>query len=195
MAARIYTRSGDDGRTGLVDGSRVHKHDLRVATTGTVDETSSTLGLALCQPLAERTASRLAQIQNDLFDLGADISMPVAESNSGQELRVDTSYVERLERWIDEVSATLTPLENFVLPGGSPAAAALHQARTVCRRAERLLTELIEREPGSVNPVAARYLNRLSDLFFVLARETNDGGRADVLWRPGGGRGTASGSA
>lgn len=188
MAARIYTRSGDQGQTGLVDGSRVPKHDLRVAATGTVDETSSVLGLALAQGLAPRVADWLARVQNDLFDLGADVSLPPGDDPAGA-LRLDASYVTRLEGWIDEVSAELTPLENFVLPGGSGAAAALHLARTVCRRAERCLAALADSEAHPVGPLPLRYLNRLSDLLFVLAREANDGGRADVLWRPGGERG------
>ena len=197
MSARIYTRTGDSGLTGLVDGSRVPKHDLRVAATGTVDETSSVLGLALAQGLGARAAAWLSQVQNDLFDLGADVSLPPApdpEDGSGEAgepkaLRIDESYVARLEGWIDEVSADVTPLENFVLPGGNAAAAALHLARTVCRRAERALAELMDSAAHPVGPLPLRYLNRLSDLLFVLAREANDGGRADVLWRPGGGRG------
>jgi cob(I)alamin adenosyltransferase len=182
---RIYTRTGDDGSTGLGDGSRVRKHDLRIAAYGTVDETSSTLGVVLVQPdLPPRLAALLRAVQNDLFDLGADLCVP---GETGGKLSIRPLYTERLERWIDEHNACLAPLSSFVLPGGRPAAAWLHVARTVCRRAERLVSELLsdEAERARTNPEVLRYLNRLSDLLFVLARVANDGGKLDVLWRPG----------
>ena len=187
MGHRIYTRSGDDGSTGLADGSRVAKYDLRVATTGTVDETSSLLGLALAQGLEERAESMLVRVQHDLFDLGADLATPGVAGADASTTRVSPAYVERLERWIDEVSADLTPLTDFVLPGGTAGAACLHVARNVCRRAERQLAELMagDADTAAVSGTALRYLNRLSDLLFVLAREANDGGRGDVLWQKG----------
>jgi cob(I)alamin adenosyltransferase len=180
--SRIYTRTGDDGSTGLGDGSRRAKHDLRIAAYGTVDETNSALGVVLVQPLAPRLAERLRAVQNELFDVGSDLCVP---GPAGDKLRIRASYVERLERWIDEENAALAPLSSFVLPGGSPAAAHLHLARTIARRAERLVSELVAREPGAVNPEVLRYLNRLSDLLFVFARAANAGGPGDVLWRPG----------
>jgi cob(I)alamin adenosyltransferase len=186
--SKIYTRSGDDGSTGLGDGTRVPKHHLRIEAYGTVDETSSSIGVVLAGGLPERADAMLRQAQNDLFDVGADLSVPGTPGGDGEaRLRVTASYVGRLEAWIDEVNEELEPLDSFVLPGGEPAAAALHVARTVCRRAERrveaLLHDPAERE--RVNPEALRYLNRLSDLLFVLARAVNDGGRKDVLWKPG----------
>ena len=182
--SRIYTRTGDDGTTGLGDGTRLPKHHLRIASYGTVDELSSVLGLALAHEVPEEFRPRLKQIQNDLFDLGADLAVPGKEDDK---LRVLPSYTARLERWIDEQNARLQPLRSFVLPGGRPAAAWMHLARTVCRRAERLVSELmqLEGEGERVNAEALRYLNRLSDLFFVLARVANDDGKLDVLWRPG----------
>lgn len=181
--SRIYTRTGDDGTTGLGDGSRRAKHDLRVAAYGTVDEASSTIGVARVQPgLPLRLDERLASIQNDLFDVGSDLCVP---GPAGEKLRILPLYVERLERWIDEENARLAPLDSFILPGGSAAAAHLHLARTVTRRAERLVSELAAAEPGAVNTEVLRYLNRLSDLLFVLARVANDDGKKDVLWRPG----------
>jgi cob(I)alamin adenosyltransferase len=186
--SRIYTRTGDDGSTGLGDGSRRPKHDLRVAAYGTVDEANCALGLALLQPLPARLAERLRALQNELFDLGSDLCVP---GPAGTEARIGPAYTERLERWIDEENARLAPLASFVLPGGRPAAAHLHLARTVVRRAERLVSELLAREPGQVNPEVLKYLNRLSDLLFVLARVANDDGREDVLWRPGATRGEA----
>ncbi|HVS19922.1 MAG TPA: cob(I)yrinic acid a,c-diamide adenosyltransferase [Planctomycetota bacterium] len=184
---RIYTRTGDDGTTSLGDGTRTPKHHLRVAAYGTVDELSAVFGLALAHGLAGPLQERLFAIQNDLFDVGADLCVPGA---AGDKLRIGADYTARLERWLDEVNEGLAPLKTFVLPGGKPAAAWMHLARTVCRRAERLVTELCEL-PGErerVNPEIVRYLNRLSDLCFVLARALNDGGAADVLWVPGGGR-------
>jgi len=182
--SKIYTRSGDDGSTGLGDASRVPKHHLRVAAYGTVDETSSALGLALAHGLSRPMAEQVRRVQNDLFDVGADLCVP---GEGGGVLRVTASYVERLEGWIDGWNEGLEPLDSFVLPGGTPAAAWLHFARTVCRRAERIVSELAGEEGGAVNPQVLRYLNRLSDLLFVLARVANDGGEGDVLWKPGGG--------
>jgi cob(I)alamin adenosyltransferase len=184
---RIYTRTGDDGTTGLGDGTRIPKHHLRVAAYGTVDELSSVFGVALSQGLDKALEERLFAIQNDLFDVGADLCVPGA---AGDKLRIGADYTARLERWLDEVNEGLEPLATFVLPGGKPAAAWLHLARTVCRRAERLVTELCELpgERARVNPEIVRYLNRLSDLCFVLARALNDGGKGDVLWVPGQGR-------
>jgi cob(I)alamin adenosyltransferase len=179
---KIYTRGGDRGQTSLGDGGRVAKHDLRVAAYGTVDEANAVIGLARLHTQAAEDAM-LARIQNDLFDLGADLCRPGDDPDEVDTLRVQPRQVTRLESEIDDLNAALEPLESFVLPGGRPAAAYLHQARTVVRRAERLTTELAAREP--VSPVAIQFLNRLSDHLFVLARHLNDRGRADVLWVPG----------
>jgi cob(I)alamin adenosyltransferase len=179
---KIYTRGGDRGQTSLGDGSRVAKHDLRVAAYGTVDEANATIGLARLH--TEQVAdAMLARIQNDLFDLGADLCRPGADPDDPHALRIQARQVTRLEDEIDALNLALKPLDSFVLPGGRPAAAFLHQARTVVRRAERLTTELATGAP--VNPEAVRYLNRLSDHLFVLARHLNDEGAADVLWVPG----------
>jgi cob(I)alamin adenosyltransferase len=178
---RIYTRTGDGGETGLGDGTRVPKHSLRVETYGTVDEANSCVGLARLYATQDLVAE-LAAIQNDLFDLGADLCRPTGEGA----LRMTDAQVERLEAGIDAITAQLEPLRSFVLPGGSPLAAHLHLCRTVTRRAERLACALACRE--AVTPAALRYLNRLSDWFFVAARIANDGGRADVLWVPGANR-------
>lgn len=182
---RIYTRGGDTGRTSLGDGTRVAKHDLRVAAYGTVDETNAVIGVARLSTTGEADAM-LARIQNDLFDLGADLCTPGAGRKAEGALRIVDDQVARLEREIDHMNAELKPLTSFVLPGGSAAAAHLHLARTVCRRAERLISELVEKEP--VHAAALKYINRLSDHLFVLARHLNDKGRRDVLWVPGGGR-------
>ncbi|RME15138.1 MAG: cob(I)yrinic acid a,c-diamide adenosyltransferase [Alphaproteobacteria bacterium] len=185
---KIYTRTGDGGETALSDGSRVAKHSLRVAAYGTVDETNATIGLARLHAEGEIDA-RLAVIQNDLFDLGADLSRPDPERDGEADytpLRIIDGQVERLEAEIDAMNAGLEPLRSFVLPGGSALAAHLHLARTVARRAERLAVELASEE--TVNPAAIRYLNRLSDWLFVAARLSNAGGAGDVLWVPGGGR-------
>ncbi|KAF0114455.1 MAG: meaD [Rhodospirillaceae bacterium] len=186
---RIYTRGGDKGKTSLATGKRVPKHDLRVQTYGTVDETNAVLGLARLYtrtPALAEADAMLARIQNDLFDLGADLCTPAVSSDSTRPtLRVVAAQVQRLEREIDAMNASLTPLASFILPGGTAAAAHLHLARTICRRAERLLTELMDAEPDETNPVVLQYLNRLSDHLFVLARHVNDHGTADVLWIPG----------
>lgn len=178
---RIYTRGGDKGETSLGDGSRVPKQSLRVAAFGTVDEANAALGLARLHAEGD-VDEALARIQNDLFDLGADLSTPESGSRTDA-LRIVRAQVERLEREIDAWNAALAPLQSFVLPGGSPCAAHLHLARTVVRRAERLLAELAAREP--VNPEALKYLNRLSDHLFVLSRHVNGRGALDVLWHPG----------
>jgi cob(I)alamin adenosyltransferase len=179
---KIYTKGGDRGRTSLGDGARVAKHDQRVAAYGTVDEANAVIGLARLHSTGPADAM-LARIQNDLFDLGADLCRPGDDPAETGVLRVQPQQVQRLEDEIDGLNAGLKPLDSFVLPGGRPAAAFLHQARTVVRRAERLTTELAAREP--VNPVALQYLNRLSDHLFVLARHLNDQGAGDVLWVPG----------
>lgn len=187
---RIYTKTGDGGTTGLGDGTRVPKTDPRIEAYGTVDELSSVIGLAMALSDEERQGGRfdalLTAIQNDLFDLGADLCVPPKEGEEPK-LRITASYVTRLEGWIDEHNAALEPLTSFILPGGKPLAAWLHLARTVSRRAERLAYDLAATEGEVVGVEALRYLNRLSDLFFVLGRVANDGGRADVLWKPGGG--------
>lgn len=182
---RIYTRGGDRGETSLGDGTRVAKHDLRVAAFGTVDEANAVIGLARLHTDSVADAM-LARIQNDLFDLGADLCRPGADPNEPDTLRMQPSQVQRLEDEIDGLNVALKPLESFVLPGGRPAAAYLHQARTVVRRAERLASALAERE--TVNPLAIKYLNRLSDHLFVLGRKLNDNGAKDVLWVPGANR-------
>jgi cob(I)alamin adenosyltransferase len=180
---RIYTRGGDQGRTSLGDGSRVAKHALRVEAYGNVDETNATVGLVRIH-CPDEVDQALARIQNDLFDLGADLCRP--EDGTDQHLRIADRQVERLEQEIDLMNETLQPLASFVLPGGTPAAAFLHLARTVARRAERSVVQLAEQE--AVNPAAVRYLNRLSDFLFVLSRAVNGQGAMDVLWVPGANR-------
>jgi len=185
---KIYTRTGDDGTTGLASGSRRLKCDLRVAAYGTVDEASACIGLARLHTAEGHPEidAMLARIQNDLFDLGADLATPEeAGKKIGEALRIVASQVERLEREIDRLNADLAPLRSFVLPGGSPAAAALHLARTVSRRAERLMVELRQMPDELVGEEALRYINRLSDFLFVAARAVNDNGARDVLWVPG----------
>ncbi len=182
---RIYTRGGDQGRTSLGDGTRVAKHTARVAAYGTVDEANAAIGMARLHTTGAADAM-LARIQNDLFDLGADLCRPGSDFESDTALRIRENQVERLEREIDGMNAELRPLTSFVLPGGTPAAACLHLARTVTRRGERLVVELAEAE--TVNPAAIRYLNRLSDHLFVMSRWLNDKGAADVLWVPGANR-------
>ncbi len=179
---RIYTKVGDKGQTALGDGTRVPKHDRRVAAYGTVDEANATIGLARLQLTGESDAI-LSRVQNDLFDLGSDLCTPEAENPKHPPLRITAEQVARLEQEIDRINADLEPLSSFVLPGGRPAAAYLHLARTVTRRAEREVTALAEVE--TINPEALRYVNRLSDLLFVLSRHENDQGAADVLWIPG----------
>ena len=179
---RIYTRGGDAGETSLGDGSRVPKQDLRVAAFGTVDEANAAIGLARLHAEGEIDAA-LARIQNDLFDLGADLCTPEGGERGTQALRILPSQVARLEHEIDRLNAELKPLDSFVLPGGSAVSANLHLARTVVRRAERLVAELAGQQP--LNPEALKYLNRLSDHLFVLSRHANDKGAKDVLWRPG----------
>jgi cob(I)alamin adenosyltransferase len=182
---RIYTRGGDRGETSLGDGSRVPKHAPRVAAFGTVDEANAAIGLVRLHAAANIDAM-LSRIQNDLFDLGADLCTPEDGRRGAGALRIAAAQVERLEREIDMMNASLRPLDSFILPGGSAAAAHLHLARTVVRRAERLVGDLSQREP--VNPEALRYLNRLSDHLFVLGRRANDNGERDVLWVPGANR-------
>jgi len=182
---RIYTKTGDKGDTGLGDGTRRPKHDLRIHAYGTVDETNAAVGLARLHSRGDLDAM-LGRIQNDLFDLGADLATPEGGKHSEKRLRIVDSQVERLEREIDSMNQALKPLESFVLPGGTPAAAYLHLARTVARRAERLIVELAQVE--QISPVAIRYINRLSDHFFVASRIANDGGTKDVLWVPGANR-------
>jgi cob(I)alamin adenosyltransferase len=178
---RIYTRTGDDGSTGLADGSRRAKSDLRLESYGTVDELNSVLGLAIGALRADHPelADHLGRVQNDLFDLGADLATP----GTGKGLRVLPAQTLRLEGLIDTYNADLPALESFVLPGGSAGSSWLHLARTVCRRAERYTVALAAHE--EVNAEAVKYLNRLSDVLFVLGRVANDGGQGDVLWVPG----------
>lgn len=182
---RIYTKGGDGGETSLGDGSRVAKHDLRVAAYGTVDEANATIGLVRLHT-DDKVDTILARIQNDLFDLGADLCTPEDSKRSEGALRIVAEQVVWLEGQIDDINENLSPLESFILPGGTPAAAHLHLARTVTRRAERLVTELARDE--TVNAQAIAYLNRLSDLLFVLSRACNEGGTRDVLWVPGANR-------
>ncbi len=182
---RIYTRGGDRGETSLGDGSRVKKQALRVEAYGTVDETNGAIGVARLHAQGSADAM-LARIQNDLFDLGADLCTPEDGRKAEGALRIIDAQVERLEQEIDAMNAELQPLSSFILPGGSPTSAYLHFGRTVVRRAERLMCELAEHEP--VNPAAIRYINRLSDHLFVLARFENEKGQRDVLWVPGGNR-------
>lgn len=182
---RIYTRTGDDGTTGLIGQERRSKADIRVEAIGAVDETNAAIGLARQSgdSLGE-IDTVLAAVQNDLFDLGADLAtLPEADATAGGALRVSQQQIERLEREIDRLNEALEPLRSFVLPGGSTAAAALHFARTVARRAERNVVALAAGE--TVNPHSLGYLNRLSDLLFVIARWTNQQGAGDVLWVPG----------
>jgi len=182
---RIYTRGGDTGETSLGDGSRVSKTELRVECYGTVDEANAAVGLARLHAEGDVDAA-LARIQNDLFDLGADLSTPETGKRAAGALRILASQVERLEREIDALNADLKPLDSFVLPGGTACAAHLHLARTLVRRAERLAAALAARE--KINPEALKYLNRLSDHLFVLSRHVNDKGARDVLWQPGANR-------
>jgi len=182
---RIYTRTGDDGTTALGNGERRPKHDLRVSAYGTVDETNAAIGVVRLH-LADypEVDAMLGMIQNDLFDLGADLAVPQREGKA-ERLRIVASQVDRLERDIDTLNAELAPLTSFVLPGGTPGAAYLHLARTICRRAERIIVELAGRPDEPVSEAAIRYMNRLSDFLFVASRAANGNGAGDVLWKPG----------
>lgn len=186
---KIYTRTGDDGTTGLVDGSRLSKASYRVQAYGDVDETNAVIGLVRLHLESRRLDGMMARIQNDLLDLGADLATPLpneGKADSEYALRIVPEQATRLEQELDALNADLDPLTSFVLPGGSPPAAYLHQARTVCRRAERLTVALADKTP--INPQALTYLNRLSDFLFVAARWCNDQGQTDVKWVPGANR-------
>lgn len=183
---RIYTRTGDEGTTALAAGGRRPKHDLRIEAYGTVDETNACIGLARLHTAGHDVDAMLGRIQNDLFDLGADLATVETDKPLPYEpLRVTQAQVDRLEQEIDRLNGPMSPLRSFVLPGGTPAAAALHLARTVCRRAERHVVELMHRPDEKVSPEAVKYLNRLSDFLFVASRSVNDNGALDVLWVPG----------
>ena len=185
VLSKIYTRTGDKGETALGNGDRVAKHSLRVSAYGTVDETNATIGLARLHSTGDLDAA-LARVSNDLFDLGADLCTPDRENDAAApypRLRIVDAQVDRLETEIDAMNANLTTLRSFILPGGSALAAHLHLCRTTCRRAERLTVELAGAE--DVNPAAVKYLNRLSDWFFVAGRIANNDGKDDVLWVPG----------
>ena len=188
VLTKIYTRTGDDGSTALGDGTRLPKYDLRVAAYGTVDETNAAIGMvrhALGPDQTDLDAT-LGRIQNDLFDLGADLTVPDRGKELPYEpLRVSEAQVVWLESEIDRMNAELKPLTSFILPGGNGAAAALHLARTICRRAERHIVELSMRDGEPVSTAVVKYVNRLSDLLFVASRFVNDKGRGDVLWQPG----------
>ncbi|MBH0777335.1 cob(I)yrinic acid a,c-diamide adenosyltransferase [Nocardia bovistercoris] len=183
---RIYTRTGDDGTTGLSDFSRVAKNDPRLVAYADCDETNAALGVAIAlgAPSPELLVV-LRQVQNDLFDAGADLSTPVVAEPKYPPLRITQDYIDRLEAWCDEFNAELAPLNSFILPGGTPLAALLHVARTVARRAERSAWAAVSAHPEDTAVLPAKYLNRLSDLLFILSRVTNPEG--DVLWQPGGG--------
>ncbi len=187
---KIYTKTGDDGTTGLIDGLRLSKNSPRMVAIGDVDELNTVVGLAICGIDDEAISRQLQVIQNDLFDLGADLATPADEDGdfapSEMVLRITAAQVERLEREIDALNADLDPLNSFILPGGSKSAAAIHQARAVARRAERTAVEAAQNL--RINPSALAYVNRLSDFLFVLSRALNDGGKADILWVPGASR-------
>jgi cob(I)alamin adenosyltransferase len=187
VLSKIYTRTGDDGTTALGSGRRVAKYDLRVECYGTLDETNAALGLARVHTAAAQPEldAMLARIQNDLFDLGAELCYPDESKDARGRLSVSDAQVERLEGEIDALNRELQPLRSFVLPGGTPAASALHLARTISRRAERLMVALAARPHEPVGEAALRYINRLSDFLFVAARHANDKGQSDVLWVPG----------
>jgi cob(I)alamin adenosyltransferase len=196
VLSRITTKTGDRGTTALGSGRRVRKDHPRIEATGDVDELNAVLGVALLSGLDPEATALLGAVQNDLFDLGADLTVPetgaarrgrgASAAKASGPLRMTSDHTRPLEEGIERFNAVQRPLRSFILPGGSPGSAWLHLARTVCRRAERRLVTLSRREP--VNPEAIVYLNRLSDLLFVLARRANDNGRGDVLWSPGGGR-------
>lgn len=184
---RIYTKTGDDGTTAIGDMSRVRKTDPRVGAYADTDETNSSIGVAIALGgLPEDVVAVLQTIQNDLFDVGADFSTPIAENPQWEPLRVLPEYTARLEAWCDEYNEKLSKLDSFILPGGTPGAALLHVSRTLARRSERSGWALYEADPEHTNPEALKYLNRLSDLLFILARIANPGG--DILWKPGGER-------
>ena len=182
---RIYTRTGDDGTSGLSDFSRVEKNDPRLMAYADCDEANATIGVAVAlgQP-DESLHAVLTRIQNDLFDAGADLATPIVDNPERAPLRITEAYIERLESWCDEYNETLPPLNSFILPGGTSLSALLHVARTVSRRAERSAWIAVKAHPDTVSPLPARYLNRLSDLLFILSRVANSGN--DVLWKPGG---------
>ena len=184
VLSKIYTKKGDDGKTELGDGKRIVKFSTRVEAYGTVDELNAMIGTITSMNIETKLDSCLERIQNDLFDLGADLCLP--EETAGQmntePLRVEKSLTERLESEIDNMNKRIDPIRSFVLPGGSEIAAKLHLCRTICRRAERLVVKLIENE--KVNKEVLKYLNRLSDWFFVAARVSNDDGKKDILWKP-----------
>ncbi len=191
VLTKIYTRTGDDGSTALGSGARVKKYDLRVSAYGTVDETNAAIGMARVHIAAESPEidQMLERIQNDLFDLGADLCVPdTGEPLPYEPLRVSKEQATRIESEIDKLNAELAPLTSFVLPAGTPGAAALHMARCVCRRAERLMVELASTKGEQVGEPALIFINRLSDFLFVAARYVNGKGRQDVLWKPGGNR-------
>lgn len=187
---KIYTKTGDDGTTGLVDGSRIAKNDPRMAAIGDVDELNSALGVAICEITEDALIQELRGIQNDLFDLGADLATPAEAGDdfapSEMILRIVPSQVERLENRIDAATASLDPLTSFILPGGAKAAAAVHLVRAIARRTERTCVAAAMTMP--LNPQALAYINRLSDYLFVLGRLLNNGGKDDILWVPGGSR-------
>lgn len=194
---KIYTRTGDGGTTALGSGMRVPKHSQRIVSYGSVDETNAAIGVARLHLAGPGSAhadldAMLARIQNDLFDLGADLCAPEeptpGQASKRERLRVSEAQVRRLEDEIDRMNTQISPLRSFVLPGGTPAAAALHVARTVCRRAEREIVALADRPGEHVSPPVLKYMNRLSDLLFVASRTANDRGNGDVLWVPGGNR-------
>ena len=184
---KIYTRTGDDGTTALGSGERRKKYDLRIAAYGTLDETNAAVGIARLHTAGDAPLdAALARIQNDLFDVGADLTTPgKGRGPDGARLTVTAAQVARLESEIDRLNAALAPLKSFVLPGGSAAAAYLHLARTVCRRAERLIAELKDKPGESVGDEVLQYVNRLSDFLFVASRHANRKGEGDVLWQPG----------
>jgi len=182
---RIYTRTGDDGSTGLSDFSRVSKNDPRLEAYADCDEANAAIGVAVSMGAPDgRVLAVLRQVQNDLFDAGADLSTPVVENPEYPPLRITQDYVDRLESWCDEFNEPLPALNSFILPGGTPLSALLHVARTVARRAERTAWRAVDAHGDSISPLPAKYLNRLSDLLFILCRVANPDG--DVLWQPGG---------
>ena len=185
---KVYTRTGDDGTTGLGSGERRPKYDLRIAAFGTVDEANACIGMARLHTATTHPEidAMLGRVQNDLFDLGADLATPDTGEDLGYEpLRIVASQVTRLENDIDALNEPIKPLRSFILPGGSPAAAALHLARTVTRRAERMMVELSQKQGETVSREAVQYMNRVSDFLFVAGRAVNDNGESDVLWVPG----------